>query len=317
MIAVYVIVGLLLAAVLTLWLIGERWRPLRASTWRMMREGGLRRLLNFASLHGYVYGRWTKLYLRVFNEHIIPRLGPRGKRWLSDRYHGKVLTQELAEAFFTIDVNQEIPLQDLEQIIPYPTARDLVLEGPIDVAVYECPCRMRRAEHCEPVQVCMVVGRLFVDFVLEHYPDTSRRLSRSEALELLRAEHTRGHLHSAWFKDAAMDRMMAICNCCKCCCGGIEAMTKHGVPQMASSGYVSRVDDALCTGCDVCTAACPFGALALVDATVEVDWDKCMGCGVCLGQCPTGAMSLGRDAAKGVPLDVRLLVREKAGAGSA
>ena len=316
MIAVYVIVGVLLASILVFWVYGERGRLLRSSTWRVMRAGGLRRVLNFASLHGWLYGRWPNQYIRIMTQDIIPRLGQRGKRFVADRYHGKVLTPELAEAFLTIDVNREIPLQDLEQIIPYATARDLVLEGPPDVALFECACRSFRSQPCQPTQVCMISGSLFVDFTLEHHPDTTRRVSQSEALEVLREEHARGHLHSAWFKDALVDRMYAICNCCKCCCGGIEAMTKHGAPWLASSGYVARVDDALCNGCDVCTATCPFDALSLADATVAVDWEKCMGCGVCISQCPTEAMSLVRDEAKGVPLDVRPLVRDKVGAGS-
>jgi hypothetical protein len=146
-------------------------------------------------------------------------------------------------------LDQDIPLQDLEQIIPYPMARDLVLKGPPDVAVYECPCRHNRANSYQPIQVCMAIGQPFVDFLLEHYPKVSRRLDQSEALELLEAEHERGHLHSAWFKDACLDRFYPICNCCGCCCGGIEAMVKYDIPMVASSGYVVQVDETLCTAC--------------------------------------------------------------------
>jgi ferredoxin len=154
----------------------------------------------------------------------------------------------------------------------------------------------------------MVVGQPFVDFILEHNPQSSRKLNQMEALDLLKAEHERGHLHSAWFKDAMLNRFYAICNCCKCCCGGIEAMTKYGMPTMVSSGFVADVDQALCSGsCAKCLDACPFGALSMSDGVVARDWDKCMGCGVCVGQCPTGAIALVRDERKGLPLDVRVL----------
>lgn len=308
---VLIVVGILVASVLGLYLFGERLRPLRPSTWKLVLESGLRRSLNLSALHGYIYIRWTNQYIKLLIElmHInliLPRLGPKGKKWLTDRYHAKVLTQEEAETIITLD--QEIPLRQLEQIIPYPRARDLVLKGPPDVAVYECACRHARANPCHPTQVCMVIGQPFVDFVLEHNPQSSRRVTQTEALELLRAEHERGHLHTAWFKDAMLDRFYAICNCCKCCCGGIEAMTKYGIPVLASSGYVARVDEGLCTACGSCVDVCPFGALSL-DEVARLNWEKCMGCGVCTGQYPPEAIALVPDEKKGVPLDVRLLAQ--------
>jgi len=292
---------------LGLWLHGERWHPLRRSTWAFMRQAGLRRILNGSALHAYVYGRWIKEYIHLLIFRIIPRLKPQGKKWLANHYHSKVLTPDQAEAIISID--KDIPLRDLEQIIPYSMARDLVLKGPPDVAVFQCGCRQNRENPCQPIQVCMPIGQPLVDFILEHHPQSSRRLTKAEALDLLRAEHERGHLHSAWFKDAILNRFYAICNCCKCCCGGIEAMVKHGVPLMLSSGYVSQVDPTLCTACDRCREACAFKAIQ-VNGTAAVNWEACMGCGVCVEQCPTKAMSLARDERKGVPLDVRLLVQE-------
>jgi len=216
-----------------------------------------------------------------------------------------VLTPGQAEAIVLHD--HDIPRQDLgEQIIPYPLARDIVLTGAPDIAAYECACRHARPEHCEPTQVCMVVGRQYVDFLLEHNPQSTRRLTQAEAVELLRAEHGRGHVHSAWFKDAMDGRFYAICNCCSCCCAGIEAMTEYGSPMMASSGYVAQVDADECTGCGTCVETCPFGALSM-DGVAHLLWDACMGCGACESQCQDECIELVRDEAKGMPLDVRLL----------
>jgi Pyruvate/2-oxoacid:ferredoxin oxidoreductase delta subunit len=257
------------------------------------------------TLHAYVYGRWTKEYVDTLRNAIMPRLKPGGKKWLTDRFHCKVITTEEAKAIITID--QDIPLQDLEQIIPYPMARDIVLKGPPDVVVYECPCRRSQKNPCQPLQVCMVIGQPFANFVLHYHPEISRRISQAEALEILQAEHERGHLHSAWFKDAMQGRFYAICNCCQCCCFGIEAMVKFDAPIIASSGYVAQVDETLCTACATCEDACPFEAIH-TNGTATVNWEACMGCGVCVGQCPDEAMVLVRDERKGTPLDVRLLV---------
>jgi ferredoxin len=302
---IFIVVGVILVSLIVLWLYGEQWHVLRPSTWRLMRQVGFRRILNGSALHAYVYGRWVKEYIGLLLHHFFPRAGSQGKLWLSNHYHGKVLTLDQAEAIITI--NKEIPLRDLEQVIPYSTARDLVLKGPPDVAVFQCGCRQNRTNPCQPIQVCMVIGQPFVDFILEHHPKSSRRLTQTEALELLKQEHERGHLHSAWFKDVMFNRFYAICNCCKCCCGGIEAMVKYGAPFMVSSGYVAKVDEVNCNICGTCVDVCPFGALSL-NEVLKVNWEKCMGCGVCVGQCPSEALSLQRNEKKGIPLDVRLLV---------
>lgn len=303
-----------LAAPLVFWLVGERGRPWRPSTRQVIRECGLQQFFSLRGLHGYSYARWPRRYIGLFVNHLLARLGPRGRKWLSDHYHGKVLQPEQAKAIITID--RTVPLQDLEQIIPYPTARHLLLQGPPELAVFECPCRRARPNPCQPTQVCLIVGQPFVDFVLEHHPRRSRRMTQNEAVELLEAEHRRGHVHAAWFKDVCLDRLFAICNCCKCCCGGIDAMVHHRIPIMASSGYVARVEPAQCKACGRCQTACPFEAVR-VDAHAAVRWEACLGCGVCVDQCPEGALSLIRDPRKGFPLDVRLLGHKTAEGGRA
>ena len=302
---VLIVVGAILVTMVVLWLFGEQWHPLRRSTWLFMRQAGLRKILNGSGLHGYIYGRWTNQYIKYLITRVFPKFAhAHRKARLADHYHGKVLTTELAQAFITLD--HDISLRDLEQIIPYSMARDLVLKGSPDVTVFECACRHARPNPCQPIQVCMAIGQPFADFIFEHHPKSSRRLSQSEALELLRQEHERGHVHSAWFKDVLLNRFYAICNCCKCCCAGIEAMVKYGIPTLASSGYVAQVVEANCTACGTCVDACPFGALSL-NEVLTVNLEKCMGCGVCAGQCPGEAISLERDERKGVPLDVRSL----------
>ena len=79
---------------------------------------------------------------------------------------------------------------------------------------------------------------------------------------------------------------------------------KHGVPMVASSGYVAQVDETACIACGDCEEACPFGAIR-VNGKSTVDWGKCMGCGVCEGRCEMDAVALVLDEGKGVPLDVR------------
>jgi NAD-dependent dihydropyrimidine dehydrogenase PreA subunit len=298
---------LLVLAVLVLlplaffWFVGERGRFL-PSTWALLRQGGAR----LSTLHGYIYSRWTPQYVKaLFSATGSSPKATKAEYWLSDHYHGKVLTPEHAHAI--VSVNEPLVRRNLDQIIPYPVARDLVLQAPLDIVAYDCVCRKARGKNCSPTQVCMIVGKPFTDLVLEHQPQSARRLTRDEALELLRAEHERGHVHSAWFKDAMLNRFYAICNCCKCCCGGIREMVQRGVPIVTSSGYVAQIDTMLCAHCGDCIETCPFEAVAWDDGAVAHSWDKCMGCGACEVKCRNGAVSMVRDERKGTPLDVRAL----------
>ncbi len=277
----------------------------------------------FDWLHGYIYARWPYLYIGIgTGEHPLARvIGPLVRQLgrlfpprpsddadrvtFADTYHGKVVPLEAAKQLVTVE--EEISLTDLEQIIPYPRARDIVLENPDHIVVLDCPCRAARPNPCLPLDVCLVVGEPFASFIAEHHPRRSRWITPQEAVDILSAEDERGHVHHAFFKDAMLGRFYAICNCCACCCGAMQAWL-HGAPMLASSGYVSRVAADLCVGCGTCAGSCQFGALSVDDGTVAVDTTACMGCGVCVSKCPEGAQSLVRDPTRGEPLEIRALI---------
>ena len=55
------------------------------------------------------------------------------------------------------------------------------------------------------------------------------------------------------------------------------------------------VDEALCTGCNVCAVVCPTGAIKKNEMGVaQVDEDLCKGCGTCSASCPERAISMRR-----------------------
>jgi dissimilatory sulfite reductase (desulfoviridin) alpha/beta subunit len=157
--------------------------------------------------------------------------------------------------------------------------------------------------------VCLIVGEPFAGLVLEHHPGKSRRITQAEALEILQAEDARGHVHHAFFKDAMLNRFYAICNCCACCCGAMQAQ-RHGSPMLISSGYVAQVDQELCLGCGECESICQFDAIHVPNGLSEVDEAICMGCGVCVEHCPNAALSLLRDYSKGEPLEIHRLIHQ-------
>lgn len=299
-------------------------------TWAFFREG-LRTpgYSIFDWLHAYIYGRWTYLYISMgTGEHALakrlrPLLGaisrgfsppaapeqtqdppgtvPRKTNTIAGGYHGKVMPLETARQL--VQIKEDIHLPVSEQVIPFEKARDLILMNPQHIAVLDCPCRTARPHPCLPLDVCLVVGEPFASFVLGRHPHRSRRISQQEAVAILEAEDRRGHVHHAFFKDAMLGRFYAICNCCSCCCGAMQAQ-RNGIPMLISSGYTMQVNEDVCVGCGVCQAECQFQAISCEGVWAEVDQQACMGCGLCAQHCPEGALALVRDASKPAPLEM-------------
>ena len=227
----------------------------------------------FDFVHGYIYARWPYLYIGMgtgshpLSKKLAPIIGLLGKLLTSnadgkspsdrvlfeDTYHGKVVP--LGEARELVSVKEDIALGDLEKVIPYARARDIILENPDHIAVLDCPCRVAREHPCLPLDVCLIIGEPFASFVVEHHSARSRWITSQEAQEILKAEDERGHVHHAFFKDAMLGRFYAICNCCSCCCGAMQAQ-RNGTFMLASSGFVARVDPDVCQACGECAPAC-------------------------------------------------------------
>lgn len=281
----------------------------------------------FDWLHGFIYLRFPYLYIGIgTGEHPLAKFYKKINRLFSgktnnrsnilqppaktgtvaDGYHGKVVTTQSAKRLVRIE--QDIKLPNLEKIIPYERARDIILKNPQKIAVIECPCRSSRPNPCKPLDVCLIIGDPFASLVVEQHPQKSRLISSAEAERILEEEHERGHVHHAFFKDAMLNRFYAICNCCSCCCGAMQAW-QNGTPMLSSSGYVSQIDASLCTGCGTCETYCQFNAIEInIEGYAVVNRYTCMGCGVCVSHCPEGAPTLVRDATKPQPLEIEKLL---------
>ena len=280
-------------------------------------------------LHGYIYARFLYTYIGT-GQHKVNRLfapivsflhpiqlwlqkrlpnkpARKPKITIADTYHGKVLP--LSSVKRLVSVQQDVRLKNLESIIPYMLAKDIIINHPDHLVVLDCPCRSNREHPCLPLDVCMVVGEPFASFVLEHHPQKSRSITTQEALQILEDEDNRGHVHHAFFKDAMLGRFYAICNCCSCCCGAIQAH-EHGTPMLAASGFVAVVNHDICVDCGVCNAYCQFHALSNDLGINTVNFELCMGCGICISKCDQQALSLSLNPAKGIPLDIDKLMQD-------
>jgi ferredoxin len=224
---------------------------------------------------------------------------------MEETYHGKVVPLEAARQL--VSIKEPVTLPNLEPIIPFERARDLILRNPERIVALDCPCRVARENPCLPLDVCLIVGDPFASFILEHHEHRAHRISPEEAVAILQAEDERGHVHHAFFKDAMLNRFYAICNCCSCCCGAMQAQ-RNGTPMLISSGFVAQVDEDLCAGCESCESMCQFDAIHVPNGYAVVDEAACMGCGVCANQCTQDAVHLRRDLSRSEPLEIERLL---------
>ena len=171
---------------------------------------------------------------------------------------------------------------------------------------------------CQPVASCIAVGRPVVDFWLEHCDKYNvRRITREEALDIIKECRATGHINQAFFKVASGGSMGLICNCCPKCCVSMKATAlaqkiKGGedISQYVASGYKVNHDADKCKLCGDCAAVCHFKAIELKEGKWVYHEQACMGCELCVESCKQGALTLAWDETGLIPLDIDL-VKEK------
>jgi len=258
-------------------------------------------------MHSILYAA-TVTYLRV-----LKNLVKINSKWfcnhIGETYHSKVIRLDDASRFIT--TNKNIELRNLDQVIPYKHAKNIILKNPQNIIAYECACRAQKTDPCKPSDVCLVVGEPFADLVQVVQPFRSRRISPDEALRIIKEEDERGHVHTAWFKTAMLDRFYAICNCCKCCCLGLKFMTEYDMKVLLPSGYRAIIGKD-CIACGECEKFCQFDAIEMISfsdngkekKTGKVIPERCFGCGICESKCKKKNIALILDPGKGIPLNI-------------
>ncbi len=190
-----------------------------------------------------------------------------------------------------VHFGQPIPIEDCERVFDLATS----------IVRVPCPCRTfaGRPEQGYCLFVTAVPAPELLEAGFADYrfgPDVSafERLSKPQAMNLLRACENQGLMHSLW--TFLTPFAGAICNCdLDSGCMAMRLSIAEGMKIMWRGEYVATLHREACRGCNECVERCPFGALSTSRADADVvrlNQLECWGCGVCRSACPCEALSL-------------------------
>ncbi|MBI4871414.1 MAG: 4Fe-4S binding protein [Candidatus Riflebacteria bacterium] len=193
---------------------------------------------------------------------------------------------------------ETLPTADHAEVLDHERASE-ILERASSIAVGLCPCRHKRRHlgtACNaPEEVCLSFGYA-ADTMARS--SSTKLISREQAREIL--QRCKEH-HLVQVGDNVQRRVTFICNCCRCCCGMLDAINRFGIRNaVVTSNWLVALDESACVGCGKCVPLCPVEALEMVPAPGKRppsqcavrEPELCLGCGVCATVCRKGALRM-------------------------
>ena len=188
---------------------------------------------------------------------------------------------------------QVLPIEDVAEVLSMATS----------VVRLACICRYstlkKEARYCYGISLAPGGGKILeilkdLDDTFLRGPETSgfEVLSPSSALAAITKHDEDGLCHTIWTFHTPF--IGGICNCDRADCQALKISLNLHTPVLFRAEYVAQIDEAMCSGCRYCFAACHFGALEYshTSAATRINPKLCYGCGVCRAICPTGAIEL-------------------------
>jgi Pyruvate/2-oxoacid:ferredoxin oxidoreductase delta subunit len=226
---------------------------------------------------------------------------------LAELMHSYRNTPEFVQEFFSLGTNRSraylysdaLP-QVKSEILRFDEATEHIKKAGRG-SLTKCYCRHEAwhlGQNCSaPIDdICMSLGYAS-DFLVEQ--GFARRASVNELLETLKKAEDLGLVHIG---DNVLEQTTFICNCCGCCCGFLEGITKHHLKHaVTTTNYIARPDLEECNGCEICVDHCQIKAIRMEGDYPVMDEEFCLGCGVCAHFCPSEALKMKEREKKVIP----------------
>lgn len=233
---------------------------------------------------------------------------------LSKLFHQYLNVEEgYLEEVFALDVplyriyiqENTIEKEDQSVVMDYERVSNVIKNANF-VTVSTCYCR-HKAEHLgkdcnNPKRACLTFNEPAKSL---HEHGIAEKITKDEAFEIIDDCKKHGLVQLG---DNIQKNINWICNCCSCCCDGLDAYRRLGHKPRIETNFVSCPEENKCVACGVCAKKCPVNAIQIVEKDAKkfalVDPNKCIGCGVCANFCSTKCIKMKRrDEINFVPVD--------------
>ena len=220
---------------------------------------------------------------------MTPELEELGQLW--DEYQsdgrGEAFAGKPTPLVRVVPIEQSIT--EPIQVHPHEEVRKIIDRADF-IGLGQCACRVSLHRCNKPTDTCLFFDAPARFLVEKKY---ARQIAREEAYDVLRRAEEAGLVHVSWNNA---EQAGIICNCCRCCCVFLTALTKLDLPStFAPSGFLAEVSAQACSGCGLCSDdRCPVGAIGMEGDLAVVETGKCIGCGLCVTSCPVDAIALVR-----------------------
>lgn len=244
-----------------------------------------------------VIGFFEFVYMRARDNLNMRELAELFEQYMfrDDRFARDVF-QETTQIGRALVREEALPAGNYSEVLDWEKASH-VIQTAKTVGISLCACR-HKASHLDkacdaPLRTCLTFGN-GANLLIEK--GMAERSSVSEAMKVLEQCKQAG---LAQIADNVQNAVGFICNCCGCCCGMFQAVRTFDIrTAIVTSNWVAQIETARCTGCGLCSKACPVEAISLDKASAVLrpkavcDPELCLGCGVCYTACRLGCIRM-------------------------
>ncbi|MGE5627991.1 MAG: 4Fe-4S dicluster domain-containing protein [Solirubrobacterales bacterium] len=178
------------------------------------------------------------------------------------------------------------------EIMDYDRASNVIKDARF-ITVSMCFCRHKMehlGEQCDaPMETCLTLGSSAYTLSKHGY---GRAIDAVEAMEILHNSYEHNLVQCG---ENVRNGPAFLCNCCGCCCEGMQAIKKFGyLNPIQTTAFLPDVKEENCIGCGKCAKVCPIDAMKVDPITKKAECDEgiCLGCGVCIRNCHKKCISL-------------------------